>query len=127
MCRITSRTAGSETDRRRRSASKDLQDLFEFQAQLLDDLLALAYVSLGLITRQTLPRATDSESIVIEQTADLPDDEHILTLVIAAVSAPFYRLQLRKLLLPVTQDMWLDGTQVTDFTYGEIALSWDWR
>jgi hypothetical protein len=101
--------------------------LLEFHSQLFDYLLALANVRFCLVSGQSLSCAANGKSIVVQETANLTNDQNILALIIAAVTAPFYRLQLRKLLFPVAQYMWLHGTQVTDFTYGEIALSWDWR
>jgi hypothetical protein len=71
---------------------QNLQNLFELHPELLDDLLALAYISLCLITGQSLPGTANRKSVVIQQTADLSNDQYILTLVIATVAAPLYRL-----------------------------------
>jgi len=69
-----------------------------------------------MITRQSLSGATDRKAVVIQQTPDLADNQHVLSLVIAAIAAPFDRFQLWKLLFPVTQYMRLYSTQVTYLT-----------
>ncbi len=53
---------------------EDFKNLFKFQAQLLNDLLALANVRLRIVARQSLPGAADGEAIVIQQTANLTND-----------------------------------------------------
>jgi len=45
---------------------KNLQDFFQFQAHLPDDLLALIVIILGDFTRQTLTRSTYGETLIIK-------------------------------------------------------------
>ena len=52
--------------------------------------------------------------MIIQETADLTDNNHILTLIIASIAAPLDRLQLWKLLLPIAQHMRLDPAQIAD-------------
>ncbi len=92
----------------RELAAQDLQNLFEFDPDLLDDLLALADVGLGLVTGKPLPGPADRESLVIQERANLANDQHVLALVIATVAAPLDGLELRELLLPVTEYVRLD-------------------
>ena len=49
--------------------------------------------------------------------------EHVMALVIPAVTAALHRFQLRKFLLPVTQHVRLHPAQVADFTDREVALA----
>ena len=69
-----------------------------------------------------MPRAVDREALLVEQVADAPDQQHFVMLVIAAVAAPLYRLELRELLLPVAQHVRLDRAQLADLANREIAL-----
>lgn len=43
-------------------------------------------------------------------------------LVVATVSTPLHRAQLRELLLPITEHVRFDAAQIADFTDGEIAF-----
>ena len=45
-----------------------------------------------------------------------------MVLVIPAISAPFHRTQLRKLLLPITEHVRFDAAQIANFTNSEIAF-----
>src|SRR5690606_22344120 len=73
--------------------------------------------------RQALPGSAYREALLIEKAADLPNDQHILTLVVAPVAAALDRLQLRKLLLPVAQHMRLHPAELADLADREIAFS----
>ena len=74
-----------------------------------------------------LPCTGDLEALVVEQGADLPDDDHILTLIVAAVATPLDGLELGKLLLPVAQHVGLDVAQFAHLTDGEVAFRGDGR
>ncbi|MNG35502.1 hypothetical protein D3C84_1222560 [compost metagenome] len=63
--------------------------------------------------------------MIVKKRADLPDHQHVLSLIIPAVSAAFDGVELRKLLLPVAQHVRLYGAQLADFTDGEVAFAWD--
>src|SRR5690606_18033732 len=108
-------------------AAQDLQDFLELHAQLADDLHALRQVFLGFLAREALARAADGETLVVEQAADLADEQHVAPLVIAPVAATLDGLELRKFLLPVPQHVRLDAAELADFTDREVALARDGR
>ena len=103
--------------------AQNLEHFLEFLAHLLDDLLALRVIRSSLFTSQLLPGAADREAVVVQQAANLTDDDDILTLIIASVATPFDGLELWKFLLPIPEYVRLDGAQVANLTYGEIALT----
>ena len=76
------------------SSTQDLEEFLELQAELLDDLLTLADIFPGFRSGQLLACPPNGESLLIEQAANLADDQDILTLVIASVATTFYRLEL---------------------------------
>src|ERR1700761_170482 len=112
---------------RRVSAAQDLDQFLEFQSHLMDQLLALIEVDLRIITRQAVSRAANGESLLIQQAANLANDQHVLPLIVASIAAPLDGLQLREFLLPVTQHVRLHAAQITHFTDREIALPGNWR
>ena len=57
------------------SAAQDAQDFFEFEAHLAHDLLALADVAARLVAAELVARAADREALLVEQAADLADDD----------------------------------------------------
>src|SRR5579884_3096087 len=85
------------------SAPQQLEHFFQLRPHLPHDLLRLAHVRARLFAGELVARAGDREALVVQQAADLPDDDHVLPLVVAPVAAPLDRLQLRELLLPVAQ------------------------
>ena len=91
----------------------------------MDELLALIEIHLGIIAREAIARAADGEALLVEKAADLANDEHVLALVIAAIAAALDGLELRKLLLPVTQHVRLDAAEIAHLTDGEVALARD--
>ena len=64
-----------------RLAFQNCQHVFEFDAQLANDLLALVDVVLGIIARQALARAADGEAVLVQQAPDLADENDVLTLI----------------------------------------------
>src|SRR5258706_5857318 len=76
---------------------------------------------------ETIARPADGEAFLVEQLADAPDQQHLVVLVIAPVAAPLDRFELRKLLLPIAQDVRLHPAEIADFTDGEVALRSDRR
>src|SRR5690349_23417484 len=103
------------------------EELFELDAHLPHDLLALADVDARLFTGELVARATDGEALLVQQRADLADDDHVLALVVAAVAAALHGLELRELLFPVAQHVRLHAAEVADFADREIALAGDDR
>src|SRR5258708_36081478 len=70
------------------SAAQNPQDFFELEAHLPHDLLALTDISTGFGATELVARTANGEALLIEQAADLADDDHILALVVAAGAAP---------------------------------------
>ena len=93
----------------------------------MDELLALVEVHLRIVAGEAVARSADGKALLVQQAANLADDEHILPLVIATVAAPLDGLELRELLLPVAQNVRFDAAQVADFADREVALSRDRR
>jgi hypothetical protein len=56
--------------------------------------------------------------------ANPADQQHLVVLVVAAVAAPFHRLELGEFLLPIAQHIRLHAAQIADLTDGEVALGW---
>src|SRR5690606_22634524 len=102
---------------------EQLQNLFELDAQLPDDLLALGRVLPGAVARQLLASTGNGEALVVKQAADLADDDDVMPLVVTPVATALYRLELGKLLLPVTQNVRLDAAQLGNFPDREILLA----
>ena len=109
------------------SAAKNLDQLFQFQPHLMDELLALIEIHLCIIACEAVPCSADGKALLVQQAAYLPDDQHVLALIIAAVAAPLDGFELREFLLPVAQNVRLDAAQVADLADGEVALSRDRR
>ncbi|CAH1745300.1 protein of unknown function [Thauera humireducens] len=109
------------------SGTQLLQQRTEFIAKLRNhDTLALdldlAFLLLNGAFAQPVACTGYGEALLVQQFPDAPDQQHLMVLVIAPVAAPLDRLELGKLLLPIAQDMRLDGTQLADLTDREIAL-----
>src|SRR5205807_8759478 len=102
--------------------SSDLQ-LLELDPHLPHDLLALRHVGARFLAGELVARPAYGEALVVEQAADLADDDHVLALVIAPVAASFDGLQLREFLLPVAQHVRLHAAQLTHLSDGEVALA----
>src|SRR5450759_1042575 len=71
---------------------------------------------------QSVARTADGETLLVEQIADTPDQQHLVMLIIASVAAALDRLELRELLFPVSQYVRLDATQFADFTDCKVTL-----
>src|SRR6187551_1326335 len=109
--------------RRPQLPAQQLEDVIELGTNLPNDLLALGRIGSSLVAHQALPSAADREALFVEQAADLPNDQHVLPLIVAAVAAPFDGLQLREFLLPVAQHVRLDRAEVADFADREVAFA----
>src|SRR6201995_6202826 len=94
-------------------APQDLQQLLELQLHLLDDLLALAHVGASLFAGELLTGTADREALLVEQAADLTDDNDVLPLIVTPVAATLDGLELRKFLLPVAQHVRFHAAQIT--------------
>ena len=90
-------------------------------------MFVLRGVIFGFITGKPQARAANGEPLIIEQRTNLPDHQHILALIIPAISATLHGVELRKLLLPIAQHVWFYPTQLADFANGEVAFAWDRR
>ena len=102
-----------------------MENFLEFQAHLVNDLVALSEILFGVVTGELLPGAADGESLLVEKTAYLAHHDHVMALIVSTITPPLYGLELWELLLPIAQDMGLDPTELTHFANGEIALSRD--
>src|SRR5690606_5295105 len=75
-----------------RLTPQQLQHVFELEADLPNDLLALREIRPRFVARQALSRAADREPFLVQEAANLTDDQHVLTLVVPAIAASLYRL-----------------------------------
>ena len=64
---------------------------------------------LGYDFIKTVARAADGETLIVEQIADAPDQQHFVVLIIAAVAAALDRLELSEFLFPIAQYVRLDA------------------
>ena len=106
---------------------EDVEDLFHLHDHLLDELMILGGLLRVGAAGKLLTGATDGEALIVQQAADLADHQHVLALIVTTVTATFHGLELGKFLFPVAQHVRFYVTQVTDFTNGEIAFSWNRR
>src|SRR5690606_32023696 len=107
----------------RRSATQDPQYLLELNANLTHDLLCLGEIVACIFSLQAIARAADRETLLVEQRSNLPNDEHVLALVVAPIAAALHRLQLGKFLFPIPQDVRFHAAQLADLTDREVALA----
>lgn len=103
-------------------AAKNFQQLFQLEPHLMNELLTLVKIHLRVIAGEAVPCSANGESLFIQQASDLPNDEHVLALIVPPVAAPLDRLELRELLFPIAKYMRFDAAQVADFTDGEVPL-----
>ena len=89
----------------------------------MNELLALVEIHLRVVAGEAVSGAADGKPLFVQQAPYLPDDLHILPLIIAAVAAALDRLELREFLLPIAQHVRFDAAQIADLTDGEIPLS----
>ena len=74
-----------------------------------------------------LPCTADGIAVFIKEVPNLTNQHDITALIIAAIAPAFDGAQLWKFLLPIAQNVWFYGTQLTHFTNGEITFAWDYR
>src|SRR5690606_545208 len=110
-----------------RSAALQREDYLERRPDLTDDLLALREIRARFLSGQALTRAADREALFVEQAADLPDDQHVLPLIVAAVAPALDGLELRELLFPVPENVRLYAAKLADLADREVPLSRDRR
>ena len=108
-------------------APQDLDEFLEFQSHLMNELLTLIQIHLRIVAGKAISGAADGKSLLIQEAADLANDQHVLALVVAAIAAPLHRFELREFLLPVAQYMGFDAAQIAHFADREVALSRDRR
>ena len=116
--------------RTNQSGTQIAQRCLDLCANLMHQSLVAVDLDLTLLLmdrRLTKPvaRARDRETFLVEQLPNSPDQQHLVVLVVAPVSTALDRLQLGELLLPVTQHVRLDATQVADLADRELALRRD--
>ena len=56
-------------------AAQNLDQFFEFEPHLMDELLALVEVHLRIVAGEAVSCAADRKSLLIQQASDLPNDE----------------------------------------------------
>src|SRR5690348_2885115 len=108
-----------------RSLFQNDQQLLQFHPHLADDLVGDAGLHARLLALQACARTGDGEALFVQQRADLPDHQHVVTLVIAAVAAALDGLERRELLLPIAQHVRLHRAQVADLANREVTLGGD--
>ena len=109
------------------SAAKNLDQFFELEPHLVNELLALIEIHLRIVAGEAVPCAANGKPLFIQEAAYLPNDQHVLPLIIPAVAAALDGFELREFLFPVAQHVRFDAAQVADFTNGEVPLSRDRR
>src|ERR1017187_1083002 len=89
--------------------AKYFDQLFELEPHLMDELLALIQIDLRLAAREPIAGSANRKALFIQEAANLPNDQYVLALVIAAIATPLDRLELRKFLFPITKHVRLDS------------------
>src|SRR5882757_1064023 len=107
----------------KRLAAQNFYQLFQFEPHLMNELLALIEIDLRVVAGEPVSGSANGKTLFIEQAADLPNNEHVLALVITAVAAPFDRFELREFLFPIAQNVRFDAAQLAHFADGEVPLS----
>src|SRR5258708_31126089 len=69
---------------RRPLAAKNFDQFFQFEPHLMNQLLALIEIHLRIVAGETVSRSADRKPLFIQQTANLTNDTHILSLIVAA-------------------------------------------
>ena len=113
--------------RYRRSPFENLEHLLQFRAQLSDDLLALRIILFHAVTGHLLPGTTDGKSLLVKQTSNLADHDHVLALVVSPVATTLDGFELGELLLPIAKYMGFDPAEFAHFADREITLAWNRR
>ncbi len=62
---------------------------------------SLNMILFGVIAGKLLTGTANGETLIVQQTPDLTDHQHVVTLIVAAVTTTLDRLELLKFLLPV--------------------------
>src|SRR6266850_1174115 len=75
---------------------------------------------------ETMARAVDRESLLVEKIADATDQQDFVVLVIAPIATALDRLQLREFLFPIAKHMRLHRAQLAHLANREIPLGGDW-
>src|ERR1700733_4530753 len=103
-------------------AAQNLNQLFQLQTHLVDQLLALIEVHLRIIACETIASSADGKALLVQQAANLANDQHVLALIVASIAAALDRLELREFLLPIAKHVGFDAAQIADLADREIAL-----
>src|SRR5581483_2868582 len=126
-------SSGRDARPQGRSGPQDVDDALDFLAQVAEVAgLRLARArrrarGIGRRLLETVARAADRESLLVEQLSDAADEQHLVVLVVAAVAAALDGLELRELLLPVAQHVRLHAAQLAHLPDREVALRGDRR
>ncbi len=113
--------------RRGRTSAQNFENLGQFGAQLQRRYRpALGRTAIGVVL-EPLPRAVDGEAFIVEKFSDAPDQQNFMVLVVASVAATLDGPKLGELLLPIAQNVRLDGAQLGNLANGEVSLGGDGR
>src|SRR6267142_4812756 len=101
-------------------AAKNLDQLLELEPHLMNELLALIEIHLRIVAGKAVPCSANGKSLLIQQAAYLPNDQHILSLIVSAVTAALDGLELLEFFFPVAQHVRFDAAQIAYFADGEV-------
>jgi len=82
-----------------------MEQAFQFGTHLADDLLTLVVVFGCIIASELLAGTGDGVALLVQQVANLADQDDVVALVIAAITTAFNRFQLVEFLFPVAKYM----------------------
>src|SRR5690606_35647066 len=80
-----------------------IQQLLQLHNHLRNQMCELGGITRLRVVAHLQTGATDCKTLIVKQCADLADCQYILSLIITAITTPLNRLQLGKLLFPITQ------------------------
>src|SRR5882757_1990190 len=102
--------------------AQNLDQLFQLQSHLMNQLLALIEVHLRIVAGETIAGPANGKTLLVQQAANLPNDQHVLALIVAPIAAALDRLELWEFLLPIAKHVGFDAAQIAHFADGEIAF-----
>lgn len=83
-------------------------NIFQFGDRLVNQLFVGSLLFLCGFAINTLPGTTDRKALLVEERSYLSNQHNIQSLIVAAITPSFDRVEAGKFLLPVTQHMGLD-------------------
>src|SRR5690606_24341726 len=98
-------------------------NLFQLANHLANQLFVLRGIVTRFVAGKTLASSANGEPLLIQKRSNLADHQYILALVITSIASPFDRVELWKLLLPVSKYVWLHRTEFTHFSNREVTFA----